>query len=287
MLIMCEYMPERVDSVKKKTGIQLWVAFLLIASIVSCSPGLFIAKPTPITVPDGWNLVWQDEFDGKKIDTKNWTYDIGGWGWGNGELQFYTSRPENARLEDGLLVIEARQEKFEDSYYTSARLKTQGLQEFHYGRIEARIKVPEGKGLWPAFWMLGSNFDGSNWPDCGEIDIMEYIGKEPDLIMGTLHGPGYSGALGFSQWNRQEFLIADDFHTYAIEWEPDQIRWYFDNEEYFVVNREDIGERAWPFDQPFFIILNLAVGGVLPGPVGLELEFPTRLYVDYVRVYQR
>jgi beta-glucanase (GH16 family) len=221
------------------------------------------------------------------INPANWTFDIGGWGWGNGEAQYYTDRPENARIEDGMLVIEARQEKFEDSYYTSARLKTQGLQNFQYGRIEARVKVPSGKGLWPAFWMLGSDFNGNNWPDVGEIDIMEYIGKEPDLIIGTLHGPGYSGALGRSKWNRQAYNIADDFHTYAIEWEPDAIRWYYDANHYFTVSPEDIGDLEWVFDQPFFIILNLAVGGQLPGPVGLDTEFPAHYYVDYVRVYQR
>ena len=244
-------------------------------------------KPTPISIPDGWNQNWHDEFDGDSIDTKNWTYDLGAGGWGNGEAEYYTSRPENARLENGVLVIEARQEKYEDSYYTSARLKTQGLQSFQYGRMEGRLKVPVGKGMWPAFWMLGSNFNGNNWPDCGEIDIMEYIGKEPDLIFGTLHGPGYSGAMGFSQWNRQTYNIADDFHTYAIEWEPDQIRWYYDGVQYHTVSRTDIGDREWVFDQPFFFILNLAVGGQLPGPVGLDTVFPNQLYIDYVRVYQR
>lgn len=253
----------------------------------SCSALSTAAQPASIAVPDGWNLIWHDEFDGKRIDPQNWTFDLGAGGWGNGESQFYTSRQENARLEKGMLVIEARQEKYEDSYYTSARLKTQGLQSFQYGRMEARIKVPSGKGLWPAFWMLGSNFNGNNWPLCGEIDIMEYIGKEPDLILGTLHGPGYSGAMGISQWNRQTYNIADDFHTYAIEWEQEEIRWYYDGAHYHTVNRADIGDREWVFDQPFFFILNLAIGGQLPGPVGLDTVFPTRLYVDYVRVYEK
>lgn len=264
------------------------VLVFLVSILPGCSqlPSLIAQRATTIPPLPGWNLIWQDEFDGDTIDPANWTYDIGGWGWGNGEGQYYTSRPENARLENGMLVIEARQEKYEDSYYTSARLKTQGLQQFQYGRIEGRIKVPSGKGLWPAFWMLGSNFDGSNWPVCGEIDIMEYIGREPDLIFGTLHGPGYSGALGFSKWNRQTYNIADDFHTYAIEWEADEIRWYYDGALYYTVNRTDIGDREWVFDQPFFIILNLAVGGVLPGPVGLDTEFPKQYLVDYVRVYE-
>ena len=243
-------------------------------------------RATPIPAPPGWKLAWHDEFDGTAVDKANWTYDLGGGGWGNGEAEFYTDRPENARLENGLLIIEARQEKYEGSYYTSARLKTQGLQEFQYGRIEARIKVPSGVGLWPAFWMLGASFDGSNWPDCGEIDIMEYVGREPDLVIGTAHGPGYSGALGLSRWNRQTYDIADDFHTFAIEWEAGQIKWFYDGAEYFTLTRADVGDREWVFDQPFFIILNLAIGDTLGGIIGLDTAFPTQLQVDYVRVFQ-
>lgn len=264
------------------------IVFLCLVYVVSTGcTAVLGAQPTPIPTVSGWNLVWHDEFDGKTIDPSNWTYDLGGGGWGNGEAEYYTSRPENARVENGNLVIEAHQEKYEDSYYTSARLKTQGLQSFQYGRVEARLKVPSGAGLWPAFWMLGSNFDGSNWPDCGEIDIMEYIGKEPDLVMGTLHGPGYSGALGKTKWNRQKYNIADDFHTYAIEWDTNQVSWFYDGEKYNTITRADLGDREWVFDQPFFIILNLAVGGQLPGPVGLKTAFPTQFLVDYVRVYQQ
>ena len=250
--------------------------------------------PIPVASEEGWELVWQDEFDGDEIDLENWTYDIGGWGWGNGEAQYYTSRPENARVENGLLVIEARQEKFEDSYYTSARLLTQGLHAFQYGRIEARIKVPNGAGTWPAFWMLGDNFgretedpNQSNWPNVGEIDIMEYVGREPDLVVGTVHGPGYAGAGGLTKWNRQEYPIADDFHTFSIEWDDEGIRWFYDGEIYNDLSREAVGDREWVFDQPFFIILNLALGGTLGGTISLDTEFPTNLYVDYVRVYQQ
>lgn len=250
-------------------------------------------EPIPVSVDEGWELVWQDEFDGDEIDRSNWDFDIGGWGWGNGEAQYYTDRPENARVENGLLVIEARQEKYEDSYYTSARLKSQSLRSFQYGRIEARVKVPPGKGLWPAFWMLGENFDRnpenpneSNWPDVGEIDIMEHIGREPDLIMGTAHGPGYSGALGMGLWNRQDYMIADEFHTYAVEWNFDGISWFYDGAHYFTLEREAVGDREWVFDNEFFLLLNLALGGQLAGPIGLDTAFPTYVYVDYVRVYQ-
>ena len=150
--------------------------------------------PTPVAAREGWELVWHDEFDGKTINRSDWTFDLGGGGWGNGEAQVYTDLPQNARQEEGILVIEARKEPNEQGgfEFTSARLKTQGLKTFQYGRIEARLKVPAGAGFWPAFWMLGSNIDQVGWPDSGEIDIMEYVGKEPNLIMGTLHGPGLS-----------------------------------------------------------------------------------------------
>lgn len=279
----------QTTSIRRILLLALVVISLSLSSIATAQEATPEATPesTPIVVPEGWTLVWHDEFEGDTIDEANWTYDLGAGGWGNGEAQYYTDRPENARLEDGLLVIEARQERYEESYYTSARLKTQGLQEFQYGRIEARLKVPAGKGLWPAFWMLGSDFETVGWPDCGEIDIMEYIGREPDLIFGTLHGPGYSGALGLSKWNRQDYDIADDFHTYAIEWDEDQITWFYDDVAYNTYTRSDVGDREWVFDQPFFVILNLALGGQLPGPIGLDTVFPTQYLVDYVRVLQQ
>ena len=196
----------------------------------SSTTTIVVPEPMPIDPPDGYELVWSDEFDGDTIDPNNWTYDIGGWGWGNGEAQYYTDRPENARVENGLLVVEVRQEQYEEKYYTSARLLSQSLQEFQYGYVEARVKVPAGAGTWPAFWMLGSDFvrdeetKEANWPDSGEIDIMEYIGREPDLVVGTIHGPEYAGAGGLTTWNRLDFPIADDFHTFAIDWDADGIR---------------------------------------------------------------
>ncbi len=248
--------------------------------------------PIPPEPPAGMELVWSDEFDGDSVNLDNWTYDIGGWGWGNGEAQYYTDRPENARPENGVLVIELRKEQIEDNSFTSARLRTQGLQEFQYGRIEARLKVPAGLGTWPAFWMLGANFEQDaaeqerNWPFVGEIDIMEYTGKEPDLILGTVHGPGYSGAGGKSKWFRQDFDIADDWHVFAVDWNQERIQWFFNDEMYFELKPEDMGQREWVFDAPFFIILNLAHGGTLGGVIDLELEYPIQYLADYVRVYQ-
>jgi len=271
-------------------------AFTPTPTSVPTSTPIAAPEEMPIAEYEGYQLIWHDEFDGERLNLENWNFDIGGWGWGNGEAQYYTDRPENVRVENGLLVLEARFERFEQSYYTSARIKTEDLQEFQYGRIEARTKVPSGAGLWPAFWMLGANFENipdgngyyvSNWPDCGEIDIMEYVGREPDLIFGTAHGPGYSGALGMGRWNRQDYPIADEFHTYAIEWDGKGITWFYDDEPYFTLEREAVGTREWVFDHEFFIILNLAVGGTFPGPVGLDTKFPTNYYVDYVRVYQQ
>ncbi len=254
---------------------------------------LDLPEPMPPEPPEGYELVWSDEFEGDSINPDNWTYDIGAWGWGNGEGQYYTDRPENARVQDGILIIEARFERFENAYYTSARLKSEGLQEFQYGRFEMRAKVPEGAGLWPAWWMLGTTFTrdesnpiDSNWPFAGEIDIMEYIGRVPRVTTGALHGPGYAGAGNLGRWNRQDFPIADDWHTYGIEWDEDGFTWFFDGEPFGTIGREAVGDREWVYDQPYFFLLNLAVGGLYPGPVGLDVEFPKFYLVDYVRVYQ-
>lgn len=243
--------------------------------------------PTPIPVADGWRLAWHDEFDGAAIDTSSWTYDIGGDGWGNAESEFYTSRPENARLENGMLVIEARRESYKGSKFTSARLKTQGLKTFQYGRVEARLQVPAGQGMWPAFWLLGEDIYLKGWPNCGEIDVMEYIGREPNTIFGTIHGPHYSGPLGPSKSYTQAAPISDGFHVYAIEWDEKHISWFFDDQLYSTWTPADLGGHTWVFDHPFFIILNLAVGGGWPGPVGAETVFPARYSVDYVRVFQK
>jgi beta-glucanase (GH16 family) len=265
---------------------------LLAGAVLAAASTSAAAAGPPPSAPEGMTLVWSDEFDARTIDRTNWTFDLGGGGWGNGEAQYYTDREVNARLEDGQLVIELHQERYEDAYYTSARLKTQGLREFQYGRIEARIRVPEGAGTWPAFWALGAQFDPSSsdpahqWPNVGEIDIMEYVGREPDLTMGTIHGPGYAGAGGLTRWNRQDHDIADAFHVFAIEWDADGIEWFYDDETFYAVGPDDLGNRDWVFDQPFFLILNLALGGTLGGNIALDLEFPIRYEVDYVRVYQ-
>jgi beta-glucanase (GH16 family) len=273
----------------------LCLGFLLSACVTAKPEPASTPSPTPIPSPASEReradpiIVWQDEFDGSELNLENWTFDLGGHGWGNQEEQVYTDRPENVRVEDGMLVIEARKEKdlIEGRKYSSARIKTQGLHAWQYGRIEARIKLPYGQGIWPAFWILGEDFSTDGWPACGEVDIMEFIGKEPDQIHATMHGPGYSGAGGIgSSLTTSAESLKNDFHVYAIEWQENEIRWYFDDQQYFRMTSEDVPD-TWVFDHPFFIILNLAVGGNWPGYPDGTTAFPQFLYVDYVRVYQK
>jgi beta-glucanase (GH16 family) len=249
--------------------------------------------------PEGYALIWSDEFNGRNgslPDPAKWTYDIGGSGWGNHELEYYTNRRENARIEDGKLVITAREEPYNgpdgaEFDYTSARLKTQGLFSQAYGRFEARIKLPAGQGLWPAFWMLGDNFGSAGWPKCGEIDIMENVGKEPGVNHGSLHAP--SSTATTSDLTATITLpagqkLSDDFHVYAIDWEPDAIRFYLDANLYATFSAAQWPRGGtWVFDHRFFLILNVAVGGDWPGSPDDTTEFPQTMLVDYVRVYKR
>lgn len=236
--------------------------------------------------PAGWVLDWHDEFDGQALDHGKWVEEVGGHGFGNNELQFYTARPENVRVEDGKLVIEARREDWKGRYYTSARIKTAGLFERTHGRYEARIRVPRGQGIWPAFWLLGADCKSTGWPRCGEIDIMENIGKEPATVHGTIHGPGYSGEHGFgAPSSLDDGAFADDFHVFAVEWAQGEIRWYRDGILYHTA-RPGLVNGAWVYEHPFFVILNLAVGGYWPGNPDATTRFPQRMLVDYVRVYR-
>ena len=257
-----------------------------------------ISAPVAASEPaEGWTLIWADEFsqpDSSSPDPAKWTFDLGGGGWGNNELQTYTSRTNNCRIEGGQLIIEARKETFTGGdgrtrEYTSARLKTKDKGSWTYGRIEARLQVPRGAGIWPAFWMLGAAFDTVGWPACGEIDIMEYIGREPGKVFGTVHGPGYSGGGGISQSYTFPggVAVADDFHVFAVEWRTNQIQWFVDGRCYFTVTPASLpAGKQWVFDRPHFVLLNLAVGGNWPGPPNAETVFPQRFRVDYVRVYR-
>jgi beta-glucanase (GH16 family) len=244
-----------------------------------------------------WALVWSDEFngpDGSRPDATKWKYEVGGNGWGNHELEYYTNRPKNSFVQGGKLVIQALKESFTGPdhmtrNYTSARMTTQGLFEQTYGRFEARLKIPRGQGIWPAFWLMGNDFGKIGWPACGEIDIMENIGEEPSTIHGSMHGPGYSGDRGFTSVYKLPGGVHffDDFHVFAIEWEPRTVRFFVDQELYatFTPSRLPAGMQ-WVFDHPFYILLNVAVGGDWPGPPDSTTLFPEAMLVDYVRVYK-
>lgn len=236
-----------------------------------------------------WQATWSDDFNGaagQLPDATKWAFDLGtgDGGWGNDELQSYTKNPENVSLDgEGNLVITAINS---GGSFTSARIKTQGIFAQKYGRFEARIKTPYGPGMWPAFWMLGENIETTGWPQCGEIDIMELRGQEPHIIHGTIHGPGYSGGNPVTK----SYALVDgrydvDFHLFAIEWDKDKIDFFVDDYLYQRIERKDVpGE--WVYDQPFFLLLNVAVGGNYVGFPTAQTPFPQKMIVDYVRVYQ-
>lgn len=279
------------------------VAFLpLLSFLAGCSsaPPPRVTAPEIPTTPREWALVWSDEFDGPagtRVDSTKWVTEIGGQGWGNQERQYYTTSAENAALDgQGHLVLTARAEPagtalqcwYGACRYTSARLKTMGKFEQTYGRFEARLRVPRGQGIWPAFWMLGNDIDRVGWPRSGEIDIMEHIGREPNFVYGTVHGPGYSGGSGIS--GRYSFAsdVAEEFHVFAVEWVPGEINWFVDGRQYHRVTPQSLpAGGTWVFDHPFFLLLNLAVGGAWPGDPDASTAMPQRLTVDYVRVYRR
>ncbi len=265
----------------------LFISFLLITTFVISS----CETDETQTVTTFTELVMSDEFDTDGAPNSTiWNYNIGTGdnGWGNGELQYYTDRTENVTVQNGVLVITAKEEQFNGSNYTSARLLTKGKFQQTYGRFEARIKLPYGKGIWPAFWLLGDDSNGSEvWPQIGEIDIMEYVGNHPTKVFGTVHGPGYSGAQGVTKsYELDGDRFDTGFHIFGIEWGPDYINYYVDDVLYNQITPEDVtGE--WVFNRgPFYIILNVAVGGALPGSPNAETVFPQNMLVDYVRVYK-
>ncbi len=272
-------------------------AMILVAGVCVIASAAAQSSALPAAAPV-WKLVWSDEFNapnGSPVDSSKWVSETGGGGWGNDELEYYTTRLDNASQRDGNLVIKVLQEKYTGADgvtrdYTSARLKTLGKFSQTYGRFEARIKIPRGQGIWPAFWMLGDDIDKPGWPACGEIDIMENIGKEPALVHGTIHGPGYSGEHGigapYALPGEQRF--GDDFHVFAVEWETNAIRFYVDDHQYATRAPADLPQGAkWVYDHPFFLLLNVAVGGGWPGNPDASTVLPQIMLVDYVRVYDR
>lgn len=244
---------------------------------------------TPLTYP-GKTLVWQDEFDGATLNSNFWTHETGTGqsGWGNNELQYY--RPENTTLVSGNLVIEARQEAFGGAAYTSSRLVTKDKKTFKYGRIDIRAALPEGQGMWPALWMLGANLPTAGWPSCGELDMMEIIGSQPGRVYGTVHYASATGdhlQIGNSKALAGGAKFSEAFHVFSVVWEQDRIRWYLDDVLYHEVTPTILGtNNPYPFNQDFFFIFNLAVGGNWPGSPDAATVFPQRLIVDYIRVFQ-
>lgn len=256
----------------------------------ACSDG---EGPT-VLPPIRWNLVWSDEFNdaaNAPVNAMHWTHDVGGDGWGNGQLEYDTDRKENVSHDGrGNLRIVARREPFQGNAYTSGRIKTEAKVEQEYGRIEARIRLPRGQGIWPAFWMLGGNFAQVGWPECGEIDIMEYRGQDRSIAIGSLHGPGYSAGAAISNKYR---LPGDEgfdegFHVFAVEWDPGRISWLVDDVAYKSIRSPTVvGRGSWVFDHPFFILLNVAVGGGFVGDPDASTTFPQTMLVDYVRIFER
>ena len=262
-------------------------ALTILAAALTLVPLLGCSEDAP---PPEYGLIWQDEFEGpagEPPDPERWQFDIGT-DWGNAQLEYDTNRPENVSLDgEGHLAITAREEEYGGQPYTSGRIKTKDLFERNRGRFEARIKLPIGQGIWPAFWMLGDDLDEVGWPTCGEIDIMEYRGQEPRVLHGTIHGPGYAGddAIG----NRHVLIqggFHHGFHVFAIDWNEDGIAWEVDGHTYHTAVPADLPSGTeWVFDHPFFILLNVAVGGRWVGAPDENTVFPQAMLVDWVRVY--
>jgi len=244
---------------------------------------------TPLTYP-GYTLLWNDEFSGNSLNASDWNYETGNGasGWGNNELEYYTNSPKNVFVSNGNLVIEARKEAIGGFNYSSARITTQNKKAFTYGRVDIRAKLPKGKGIWPALWMLGSNITTVSWPACGEIDIMELLGQEPAKMYGTLHYGASSATHGSkgTSYTLPSGTFYDRFHVFSMEWKQDQIKLFVDDNLFLTVNKADVGSSPYPFNAPFFFIFNVAVGGNWPGSPDATTTYPQRMIVDYVRVFQ-
>lgn len=274
---------------KRKGRFQDLILSTLFAGILSVNLACSYGEDQIVT--NFTELTVQDEFDVDGApDSSLWDYNIGtrGDGWGNNELQYYTDRPENIIVQNGYLIFTAKQENFEGSSYTSARILTKDKFEQRYGRFEARIRTPYGQGIWPAFWMLGANSDEVIWPECGEIDIMEIRGQEPTILFGSVHGPGYSAGEAITKrYDLENDRFDTGFHIFGIEWGPDYVNYYVDDVLYNRITPEDLpNPDNWVFNQPFYLILNVAVGGSFVGSPNEETVFPQTMLVDYVRAYK-
>lgn len=245
----------------------------------------------PTSYP-GYALAWADEFNGTALNLTDWSFENGDGcpsicGWGNNELEYYTSRPENLFFQDGKMIIEARKENFSGKNYTSSKILTRGKKIFKYGRFDIRAKLPKGKGIWPAFWLLPQNNVFGGWPKSGEIDLMEMIGHEANRSYGTLHfGPGPGSTQLGRNYTLPSGVFNDEFHVFSLEWKENQIKWFIDGNLFSTYTNADVGSNTWPFNEDFFMIMNLAVGGNWPGNPDATTYLPQWLIVDYIRVYQ-
>ncbi|CCG98289.1 glycoside hydrolase family 16 [Fibrella aestuarina BUZ 2] len=276
---------------------QPYLPGLLLLSVLGCSGQTASVKPNPLVTTGptdlGWTFentpVWADEFDYQGLpDPQKWGYDLGGSGWGNNELEYYTDSPDNARVADGKLTITARQEQQGNRDYTSARLVSRGKGDFLYGRFEIRAKLPVGKGTWPAIWMLPTDWAYGGWPNSGEIDIMEHVGYDPNVVHISTHTLAYYFKINTQKTATKRVETATtDYHRYRVDWTPYAIRGYIDDQHVFDFVNEGKGYAVWPFDKKFHLLLNLAVGGDWGGAQGVDAAaFPTAMDVDYVRVYR-
>ena len=272
--------------------IRLFIPIILVINI-GCESGEKQGETTAVTAE--YELVWSDEFDKDGTpDTTKWAYAIGDGcptlcGWGNGEKQYYTDKPENVRVENGLLIIEARKEKIASSDYTSAKLETKGKQDWLYGKFETRAKLQGGTGTWSALWMLPTENTYGSWPKSGEIDIMEHVGHEADWVFGTIHTEAYNH---LKHTHIGDSTMVNDcdsaFHVYGLEWTADSLKWSVDDEVYLSLGNPQQTSAEWPYDQPFYFIMNIAIGGFWGELYGINEEaLPQKMEVDYVRVYQK
>ena len=267
---------------------------LLVLTIVGCSKDESTPTENPPTVGDieGYTLVWNDEFEGTSIDLNKWEHEVNATGGGNNELQYYTARPENSFVKDGELHIVAVQEEYtsqgETRYYTSARMRTANKGDWTYVRIDVKAKLPFGQGMWPAIWMLSTDWQYGGWPASGEIDIMEHINSE-NQVHGSVHTEAYNHKIGTQKTAQAQVADADDnFHIYSVVWTETDIKVLLDDKEYFSFNNDGKGDyTTWPFDKRFHLILNVAVGGSWPGNPSPSTLFPKEMVVDYVRVYKK
>lgn len=280
-----------------KTRISCFLLLLVLAGCKSqnSSPAAPVSTEssagTDSSAPSASNTdpIWSDEFNYTGLpDSTKWNYEVGGHGWGNNELQYYTvGRPENARVENGILTIEARKEDFEGKKYTSARLVTKGKGDWTYGRIDVRAKLPKGLGTWPAIWMLGSTTP-LKWPEDGEIDIMEHVGYDQGKVHASVHTKKYYHSIGTQK--TAQIMVPDcseNFHVYSLQWDKETITMLMDNQPYFTFKNEHTGKEAWPFDGPFHLLLNVAVGGNWGGAKGVDENiWPQKMEIDYVKVYK-